>query len=148
MNTTQCTWQRFIAALIIVFIAAAGVGLDSASAAGLTLGYDGNGIFPKEATANSQRWFRVNVTWSTTAVTDGTYGTFDTERVTGLYLEQFGSFNDDVEVVGTDTYADGLNGDEGLKNFFTSGRSGSTLPGKYSSDRADIDVYMLGSHCD
>jgi|GEM_PF-4688960 len=148
MNTTQCTWQRFIAALIIVFIAATGVDIGPASAAGLTLGYDGDGIFPKEATANSQRWFRVNVTWSTTAVTDGTYGTFDTERVTGLYLEQFGDFNDTVEVVAPDTYEGGLDGGEGLKNFFTSGRSGSYLPGKYLSQRAQFGVYLSGSHGD
>ena len=122
---------------------AAGLTLGPASAASLSLGYDGAGIFPQAATANSQRWFRVTVTWDTTIVSDSTYGNHEKERVTGLYLEQFGSFNNTVQVVGGATYQDALGCASGLKNFFAC----DGLPATYSgSQLTHFGVYQAGSN--
>ena len=123
--------QRSVAWAIIASVLLLAVTLSTASAASLTLGYGGDGIFPREATANSQRWFRVRVMWDASTVTDGTYGTFVREVPTRLRL--LGpNYNDTVEVLPGVTYADAHSD---LRNF---------LPGgTYAGNANQFGVHVL-----
>ncbi|MGI5817193.1 MAG: carboxypeptidase regulatory-like domain-containing protein [Armatimonadota bacterium] len=147
MMTTHTALQRSFVSVIVASILLTGLAVGTASAAGVTLGYGGDGIFPREATANSQRWFRVHITWNITNISDGTYGTHHTERVTGLYLENYDgttiqSWNNSVVVDGGLTYQGALRDAPGLKNFFNAGRDTTSMPGALTGSRTAFGVHL------
>ncbi|NLO73116.1 MAG: hypothetical protein GX100_03255, partial [candidate division WS1 bacterium] len=56
----------------------------------LTLMFGGDGVYPKRATENSQRWFRIQATWDYKLVDDGygVGGKVRAERVDELTLQE------------------------------------------------------------
>ncbi len=76
-------------ALLLVSPLIAVLLVGSAEAGTLTLLYGGDGVYPKTATANSQRWFRCNMTWDrglTNAGTDDNPVWMVNERVVSVEL--------------------------------------------------------------
>ncbi len=88
MLTRQNSYA-ILAFTVVCAILYTSVGLPSAMAADLSLGFGGQGVYPYVATANSQRWFRVHVTYDGTINSDGVAN----ERIRGLYLDQGVSYN-------------------------------------------------------
>lgn len=89
-------------------------------AADISLRYGGQGVWRQAATANSQRWFRCEVTWNTEINDDGV----PTERIDGLYL--YGVSYSGMEAAPSgETYANELTGEGGI---WDAGRRSETMP--------------------
>ncbi len=73
---------RSVALLTVLVALTATLLLPSVQAADLIVGYGGEGVWPREATANSQRWFRAKPEWDYEINDDGV----PQERVDGLFL--------------------------------------------------------------
>jgi hypothetical protein len=91
-------------------VAVAGLLPSRVDAGGVALKFGGAGVYPQLATANSQRWFRVNVTWDTGTTTfekpTGVPHTVVNERIKSIRL-----------VSGNVAYNPGYGGASG--NFFS-----------------------------
>jgi len=120
------TRHRSFAILVTVVILAASftiIGIPSARAADLSLGFSGQGVYPQVATANSQRWFRVHVTYDGTINDDGV----PNERITGLYLDRGVVYNNNLALPAAPsggTYFSELTAAKGL---WDAGRRGGVL---------------------
>lgn len=85
---------RIPAVSLFILIAVIGLALSTvvttAQAASISLKFNSLGVYPQLATANSQRWFRANVTWDRSQVNAGTDEApvyVVKEWVVGVYLE-------------------------------------------------------------
>ncbi len=108
------TQHRSFAILVTALILAASftiAGIPSVNAAGISLGYGGDGVWRQTATANSQRWFRVRVTWDNT-ISEGEAQ--PNERIDGLYLTRGVSFHNTVAAPSGETYRSELTGGKGI----------------------------------
>ncbi|MEA3402027.1 MAG: hypothetical protein U9R79_12390, partial [Armatimonadota bacterium] len=109
----------------------------TANAASISFGFNGNGIWPREATKNSQRWFRVHVTWDTS-------GDPDRERIDGIYLESGASFNTTPAAPSGLSYSGELNGGAGMFDTPENGTDSRTHFGLTRHGSWGSYVYTVG----
>jgi len=108
---------RLTTIIAVVLLSVYGAGW-TGHAAELSLRYGGQGIWPNPATANSQRWFRCEVTYDGAINDDGV----PNERIDGLYLYGI-NYNDEIAAPSGETYQSELTSSKGI---WDAGRRAST----------------------